>query len=324
MKISIASDKPVQNSYLKSLDYQIHDFTLDKEFDIQPGWYELMVEYVDTKIEIQDILVDGSSLREFIYTGYYTDGNGTVHQPATAVWDKGGVFSIWIHTDIGFFFQRTLETIKTGDFGKNLFETYTLTVDRPVHARDGIYPAHITTFFSNAHGPQWWEKGSLLEPWRKCAIPDIDIDLLLSELEKVCLQYKTTRGNPIWKLKENSLQLPFVELDDIGSDIVRDFLSVIGYKRVINISIMKLDPGKYIDMHIDDYYDHPAYPYIKGCKKFYWTCKNPDGVHFKLGRSGVLPHHEPLFINTIEHSHALINEGDKTRTSILVYGDIEH
>jgi hypothetical protein len=112
-----------------------------------------------------------------------------------------------------------------------------------------------------------------------------------------------------------------VELDDLGSDIVRDFVSSIGYKRVIDINVQTLDPGKHIAIHNDER-KRDGDPYMRGCKMFYWTCKNPEGVHFKLGRGGVLPHNEPLLINNIVHPHAVVNEGNQTRTSILIYGEL--
>ena len=107
MKISIISNKPAQKYCLQALDYKTINFQLDKEFDIETGWYELRVEYIDAKIEIQDIKINDTSIKEIIYTGYYTDGSGKIHQPATAVWDEGGVFSIWLHTELGVLFQRT-------------------------------------------------------------------------------------------------------------------------------------------------------------------------------------------------------------------------
>lgn len=331
MKISITSSHPVQKYYLQALDYKTINFHLDKEFEVETGWYELKVEYVDTKIEIQDIKINDTSIREIIYTGYYTDGSGKIHQPATAVWDEGGVFSIWLHTELGVLFQRTVEGISNGDYGKNLFENYLLTVDRPLSIKDK-WPAEIVSFFKNAHGPQWWRRNTDTTPWLKRPIPNldsVDVDLLLSELDKVCTQPNVPdEGRLIKALKPHHpsgdcrfCDLPFVELDDLGSDIVRDFVSSIGYKRVIDINVQTLDPGKHIAIHNDER-KRDGDPYMRGCKMFYWTCKNPEGVHFKLGRGGVLPHNEPLLINNIVHPHAVVNEGNQTRTSILIYGEL--
>ena len=136
MKLSVTSNSPLQKFYLQDLHNNKFDIMLDTEQNIPYGWYELCVEYVDTKIEISDIKINDCSINHMIYTGYYTDGNGTVHQPATAVWDQGGVFRIWIHTEIGEMYSRIYEAIRNGDFGQNLFENYSLTVDRPLEIKD--------------------------------------------------------------------------------------------------------------------------------------------------------------------------------------------
>ena len=102
----------------------------------------------------------------------------------------------------------------------------------------------------------------------------------------------------------------------------REQFELNAYKRLIDISVQTLAPNTFIDLHRDDHYKRKMYPYIKGCKKFYWTIENPEGVHFKLGRSGCIPHQDPLLINAIEQPHCVINEGTNTRTSILIYGEL--
>ena len=62
---------------------------------------------------------------------------------------------------------------------------------------------------------------------------------------------------------------------------------------------------------------------MRGCKKLYWAVKAHEGVYFKQGRSGILPLDKPLLLNTIEHAHSVIHEGDQVRTSILVYGELD-
>jgi hypothetical protein len=322
MKISITSDVPVQKYYIKDLNSKKYAFELDKNFEVPYGWYELIVDYVDTKIEITDIKINDGSIKHLLYTGFYTDGKGKIHQPATAVWDKGGFFSIWIHTELGVMFQRIMEAIKNGDYGQNLFKDYTLTVDRSHIAKD-FWPPHIKSFFKNAHGPQWWPLRHTSTPWMRCDIGDIDTDELLTDLEDFCYHHWAKKeGYEIRMHKNGASEMPFVEISDIKSKTIRKLLTSIGYTRLIDITVQTLAPGVFIDIHRDDHYKRKAYPYMKGCKKFYWTCKNAEGVHFKLGRSGFLPHNEPLLINTIEQPHAVINEGPNTKTSILIYGEI--
>lgn len=323
MRLSITSDHPLQQYHLTDVKGTHHQFEIDEEFDLPHGWYELRVDYIDTKIEIKDIKINGSSIRHMIYTGFYTDGDGRIHQPGCAVWDKGGAFKIWIHTELGVMFQRVFEAIKNGDFGGNLFKDYILTIDRPLITKD-FWPTHIKSFFANAHGPQWWPLRHSSTPWRRCNIGQVNVNQLLTDLGNFCTHsYTVKKGYEIKQHKNKKSDLPFIELKDIESTTIRNLVKSIGYKRLIDISVQTLAPGVFIDIHRDDHSKRKAYPYMRGCKKFYWTCKNAEDVHFKLGRSGCLPHNEPLLINTIEQPHSVINEGSKTKTTIIAYGELE-
>ena len=58
MKLSVTSNSPLQKFYLQDLHNNKFDITLDTEQHIPHGWYEICVEYVDTKIEISDIKIN--------------------------------------------------------------------------------------------------------------------------------------------------------------------------------------------------------------------------------------------------------------------------
>jgi len=323
MKLSIKSNKKLQKFYLEDLQKQKHNVALDSEIALPDGWYELNVCYVDTKINISDILINDISIKHILYTGYYIDGQGKIHQPATAVWDRNGCFKIWLHTNIGVLFQRTYDSIRNGDYGKNLFEKYVLTVDRPIEISHR-FDSDIQSFFATGDGPNWWPKNNDKTPWLPVELQDINRDKLLEELDKV-LPFEVTKkdGRTRKGLKETYMPaLPFVEIDSLNSDLVKKFLKQIGYKRIIDMGVQTLQPGKSIRIHRDDHYDSDAYPYIRGCKKFYWTIKNSENVFFKLGKSGLLPLEKPLLTNTIEHTHSVVHQGHKPRITILIYGEM--
>jgi len=322
MILSVTSDNPLQRYYLKDLNNTEYQVQLDTWQNLPTGWYEFIVEYVDTKIEITDIKINQASIEHMLYTGYVTDGSGNLHQPATAVWDKGTVFSIWIHTEIGFMYHRILETIRNGDFGQNLFINYTFTVDRPYVTQAHKWPEHLRSFYQHAHGPQWWQKVDT--PWKIIDIPDFDTNVLISEIRSLT-KYRFEKQNGgyiIEQLTEHTSELPLIEINDIPSQIVQDFLKSVGYVRILDIAVNTLKPGAYIDIHRDDHFKSTGYEYIKGCKKLYWACENHAGVYFKNGRGGILPLDKPLLVNTVDYPHAVIHEGDSIRTSILVYGEL--
>jgi hypothetical protein len=318
MKISITSSDKLEKFYVKDLCDKIYCIDLDTPQDIPAGWYELNIFYVDRKIEIEDILINDASLREFIYTGYYVDGNGDIHQPGCALWDKGGCFKIWIHTEVGVMFQRILETIRNDDYGTNLFEKYMLTVERPIKIKESWGEPYIS-FFANGDGPRWWLNNDRFTPWKIADIPNVDKDMFLRELDQ-CLPFfeKLADGWTRKSLARPPRELPFIPWKEISSSILKDFFQKIGYKRIMDISLQTLSPNTAIEIHKDEHYNFIK----KGCKTFYWNITPHENVYFKLGKSGLLPLQYPLFINTIEHPHAVVNERTTQRTVIIAYGEM--
>jgi hypothetical protein len=330
MKLSIISTKKLQNFYLKDLNNKIFNLELDTEQNIPEGWYELTIPFINEKIEIQDILINNESIKELMHTGFYTDGNGIVYQPANAVWDKNGKYTIWIHTQLGILWQRLFDQIRGGDFGTNLFEKYMLTVDKNIVIKDH-WNNTLKSYYANGYGPNWWLKNDKLTPYQPLKenendILNTDTNQLLLELEK-CLpfRYDQVSGVKGWNklgLKEGCADLPFIEISNISSLFVQNFIKKIGYKRIIDITIQKLNSNTAVPIHRDDHYRRKGYPYTSGAKKFYWNITDPKNIYFKLGFAGLIPLEKPLFINTTEHVHAVVNQSEEERTVIHMYGEL--
>ena len=329
MKLSIVSTEELQSFYLKDLNDKIFNIELDKEQNIPEGWYELVIPYVDKKVEISDISINGNSIKELIYTGFYTDGNDTVHQPASAVWDQNGYFSIWIHTQLGMLWQSICDQIRSGDFGTNLFEKYLFTVDKNISIKEDCFDNSLQSYFANGYGPRWWLKNDRFTPYKIIDNDNIlktDTSKLLLELKK-CLPYtqKDLSGVKGWHrygLKNGPADLPFVEIADVPSNFVQEFIRKLGYKRIIDIAIQTLTPNTAVPIHRDDHYRRKGYQYTSGAKKFYWNLGSTKDIYFKLGESGLLPLEKPMFINTVEHVHAVVNQSEEERTVIHMYGEL--
>ena len=97
MKISIESKNKIDKIFLINLEGQKIFFDLDTYFSIPEGWYELNLPYTGTQNDIKDIKINDETIKWTIYTAYYIDGHGSIHQPATSIWDEGGILKIWIH-----------------------------------------------------------------------------------------------------------------------------------------------------------------------------------------------------------------------------------
>jgi len=330
MKLSITTTRSISYCYLEDLNEKKISFKLNEKNTIQHGWYKIIVPYINETLEITDILINDESIKHFLHTGFYQDSNGKIHQPANAVWDNGGYYSIWIHTEIGIMWQRFGEQIKPKDFGTNLFEKYTLTVDKNVIIKDQ-WNNTLKSFFKNGDGPNWWIKNDIRTPYIVIddkEILSIDKNYLLTELEK-CLPFKhfDLNGHKGWHrigLRDTYVDLPSCEINEIPSKFVREFIKRLGYKKIIDITIQKLDPNSAIGIHRDDHSDKNYYQHTLGASKFYWNITNPKDIYFKLGTSGLLPLEYPFFVNTVKHIHAVVNESNKERIVINIKGELKN
>jgi len=326
MKLSITSTEKLEKFYLKDLNNKVFNIELDREQNIPENWYELIVPYTGKKIEISDIQINDDSMKEVMYTGFYTDGLGVKHQPATAVWDDGGFFSIWIHTQSGRMWQRFKDQIRNKDWGTFLFDKYVFTVDRPIKVAD-YWNNNLKHYFGFGDGPNWWLKNNRFTPYIEIDSIDtkkIDLDKLISELDlcfppecRSCYDGHTRRG-----MKLGPAELPFTEIKDLTSKMVQDFVTALGYKRIIDIQLQTLDPKTAIPIHKDHHFDRECYPWTSGAVKFYWNLTDSKDVYFKLGNAGLLPLEKPLFINATEHVHAVLNERKDHRTVLTMYGEL--
>ena len=334
MKLSITSTEKLEKFYLKDLNDKVFNIELDKEQNIPEGWYELIIPYISKKVEIFDILINDESIKEIIFTGFYTDAKNKKHQPANAIWDENGYYSIWLHTQLGFLYQRFYDQIKPGDFGSNLFTKYMLTIDRNIKINDN-WSNSLKSYFAYGNGPNWWLKNSKYTPYEIIDdnyIRSINTDHLLNELEKFLVnEIHDMNGHKGWDrlgYRKTYTKLAYnenlLQIEDISNTLVKDFVKKLGYKNIIDIEILKLKKDSFIPIHKDAYTDkiYQNNNYTFGAKKFYWNISNSKNIYFKLGTSGLLPLESPLFINTANHVHAVVNQSNDGRVVISVKGEL--
>ena len=325
MKISIESKNKIDKIFLINLEGQKIFFDLDTYFSIPEGWYELNLPYTGTQNDIKDIKINDETIKWTIYTAYYIDGHGSIHQPATSIWDEGGILKIWIHTNLGIYFERIFNDITSGDYGTDLREKYVFTVDRPIKLKYN-WPESVTRFFTSGDGPHWWKLGTDFTPYRQLDIDLPPIDKVMQECEKICVHEWHDHKN-VLHLKScspNNNELPFYDLSKDDVPHLKKLISDIGYKNIIDLSITYMAPKTHLDLHRgDSNYKRKAYPYIRGCKKFYWALTEYKDWYFKLGKSGIIPLDKPCLINTTEHVHSVVNERlGNDRLIFSIYGEL--
>jgi hypothetical protein len=326
MKIEVKSSNPITKYYLKNLNDEKINFKFRDEVPLTTGWYELNIEYPGERTDINEIIVNDESIKHLIYSGWYIDGVGRKHQPGTTLWDNGGCFKIWLHTDVGVFRERLVRSIRSGDLGTDLSLKYQFTCDKPLNI-DPSFPHNLQSFFRAGDGPNWWHKKSTSLPYQYA--PDIDLDKnkIIEECTTLCVHKRAdlddlSKG---WSLMYSDqkliFELPFVDIDTQKFPNIKRLMDSIGMEKALNIVFYSLDPGGYIDEHIDDNaYNRKGYRYLKGCKTFYWSLTDLADVFFKFGRCGLIPLDRPLLINPVSHVHSVVNQSQNKRLVISIVG----
>lgn len=330
MKIEVHSDNPLTKYHLKNIKDERIDFKFGEELPLPIGWYELNIEYTGVKTSIDAIILNGEDIKHLMYTGQYVDGAGKRHQPGNAVWDHGGCFAIWLHTDTGFFYERIMRSITNGDYGTDLSQKYQITVDKPVHINKD-FPKHLQSFFGTGDGPNWWHKGRRHLPWDIIPTPEVDKKELLRECQRLCVYenayHAASSDSPGWTVmyadKKQNFEPPFISIDAEKYPAIQKTIDSIGMEKALNVSTYSLTPGGYVHLHRDDSeLPRTSYKYFKGCSVFYWALTDEEDVLFKFGRCGLVPSGQSLFINPLDHMHSVVNQGKKTREVITIVGKL--
>lgn len=295
---------------------------------IDNDWHLLSLPFNGQKIEIDEIYINDCPLQHLKYTGYFENSAGKKFQPATAVWEPGS-FKIWIHPNVGFMKGEIFSQIGNGDYGKNLFEDYLFTVDRPIELSDD-FPADLQGFFGAGAGPKWWHK-------RRTALPYVELDLEDSKslfkdielLEDQCVfDMPYIPESKLWTWKswdgQSLSKADAKEFDEKSFNGFGKYFQSMGYKKLYQVYFAYLGPRGYIPIHVDDHVHSKNYKHIKGNTKFYCSYENHDEVLFKMAGVGCLPIDKPLMIDAGSFPHAVVNlSHTKTRKVLNLTGILQ-
>jgi len=331
MRISIHSKDPLEKYYLMDLnDNHIH-FPLDTDFDLQYNWYCLVVESVESTVEINDVHINDQSVGHMLYTSFAIDKHGNKHQPATVLWEPGMKFIFWIHKELGMMQQQLFESIRNGDFGTNLFDDYLFTVDKPIEI-DHRFPEQIKSYFRVGSGPRWWKKGGLSTPYEiadKDLLASIDKQKLIEEIPLDCeleLKYEEQILNVYGKSVEITTKaikplstFPFANLQ--GTELQK-LTQGLGFSGVLNVMLQTMPAGCSFRPHIDDHYKKDSFEHLAGPVVFLWNLAEDTSQQlFRLSSAGLLPIEQGVFFNQNYYSHGTANCSDKERPLLIITGE---
>ena len=322
-KIKLTCDNIINDFILEDIygcEYYIKN---DEENLLERAWYLLRLPFNGQRIEIEKIEIDGFDIGQLIYTGYFETEPGIRHQPATAVWEPGE-FKIWIHTSVGYWKGELITQIANGDFGKNLFDNYILTVDKPLELSED-FPTDIRSYFAHGTGPKWWHKSK--SPYIELDIPEFET--MLDEmhiLEDYC-EYSVplSKKHKLWSYKSwDGAEIETADLTTYDAESYKGFgkyFQKIGYKKLFQVNFGYLGPMGYINMHKDDHTSSKNYKDIINNKKFYWSFKDAEYDYFKMSGVGIIPTKKPVLVDVCSYTHCVVNVSpSKTRRSLQVTG----
>jgi hypothetical protein len=322
--IDIESKFDIGVCYVEDLNGNSHKIKNRHIFSIPNNWFLLKIPYENINNEIFKIKINNVDIDYLIYTGFFENLKKEKFQPATAVWEPGE-FKIWLHPNAGFYKYSIFDQIQNGDYGKNLFEKYMLTVDRSVNLDRTKYPDDICDFFQYPFGPKWWLKNDITRPYKILEnknFESVNKDILIKQIKDIAKVHDVKNNS--WEgfsLKEKS-DLPFESIFNFPSEI-KKIIDIVEYTDILDISLMILQPRSSIKIHVDDHLNRDGWKYLSGCRKLYWTLTDTKEVYFKFGRAGLLPLDSPALINTGMHVHSVVNNTDEVRYTLLMYGKIQ-
>lgn len=333
MLIDIIANKPLQNYYLQDVSDNIVNFTCGKHFDISYDWYKLVIEYPGSKLKIEDIHINGRSLENMIYSGWFLETHtGNRICPGTTLYTKGQ-YEIYVHANIGVMWQTLKESIVHKDFGTDLFEKYIHTVDKPI-SLSMEYPEHVRGFFAHSNGPRWWRKNSVTTPYETLSpnvLVDIDRKKLHTEMDAMCEFNRDSKYFAFPKkgaeLKggrrcyRESPYLPFTELEDLPGEELKKLCKLVGFKRMLAVTLQTQYPGETFAPHVDTHYEQETKQHLQGpCSFVLNLAENTEEHYFKVSQAGLINLDYGTFFN-FNYCHATWNNSNAVRPLCILFGE---
>ena len=333
--VTIQSQVQPQGAYITDLHHRVTHIEWGQPFQVT-GWFRLTVPHQAVAWEITHLAVDGVSMAEHLYTSWHQDLQGQRHQPATTAWSPGA-WHMWLHQEPAMVWHRNHQSIRNGDYGSALWDSYVLTEDWSVPIDPG-WPPLIQSYFRSADGPRWWHRDTLLTPWQQIdrnTLADIDRRQLEQEMWSTMprqFQYDHMEiiehgDHSVPCMRAASLHrhatLPLTPVTELESPVLREVCLRIGLDAVANVMIQSMPPGGAFVPHIDDHWGQPTESITEGSAVFIWDIADDSEGHlFKLGGVGMVPDLDTgVWFNQHRCSHGTINQGTQDRPLIIIQGD---
>ena len=278
-----------------------------KKFALDNKWIKLRLR--TSRTNIQDIKINNESILHILNSGQQINE----------------YYEIWLHGDLSALMERVFMCIAQDDLlrwtklNRKYLKTESYNDIAPYWAKHSV-----RNFFNRGAGPYWWSYANKKSvPFKNLDSFEFDKNRLLESLDED-LTYKDLKfyGNANCKSLKPKPTLPLVDVKSLKNKILADFMTKVGFTKVLQIQYVEMDPRSFLNLHKDDFTYLDGLPYMEGASQLYCVLKgDTDKIQFKFARAGLVDVSKPVFINNCEFVHSLVYDGKSTRGVLLAYGD---
>jgi hypothetical protein len=303
----------------------------NETFELLEGWQQLdILNNGNITFEITDILIDGQSIGENLYTCWYIDNSGTMYQPKQSIPLETGTWSIILHSDISVLKERICSQLPNGSYGSgDLVKQYQWFVDLGYKIKNPP-STQIDNFFSRSQGLNFYPK----EEYHN--YPYIPLNIKIDNAEAIGMELKDlsynfvredgAKANPGWiNSYISSTSDPTKKCrstKDCSLPELKKWLEATGITEFNHIAALILPSGRGIEMHRDYMmYDKDLGPEDINAKDNIYSLHIPildhDQSKIKVAGGGIMPNGINI-LNNAGYVHAGINEGPKDRYVLTI------
>ena len=312
--------------------YSLTNDTIQINHPLDMGIHQLHLRIKDgSRIAIDDVFVNSSSLRQVLYMSYITTDAGEMLQPATTLWEKTQTWILPFGNPVSYWISLVSQKVAAQSLGQDLSKKYNIIYPAKIKLQGNCLPL-VRDFFE--HNFDFFCKPkdeTNFLPLRKTNvdISGFDIQSVLDEIdanwqwiqdnqaEYSQKEYtdQTLPGLPSWTNLRIFIDDEFLFESD-RLPVVQQLVKSLPVNGIKKAYIGILPPGSIIAPHVDN--TGLAAPGSRGCNTLYIPLRWPPGNYFKFSSGGLIDSATPWLINISDHVHALINQSDQYRVILSV------
>jgi hypothetical protein len=322
------------------VDFTINDHIITVHELNELGLHKLkIINHSDQKWSINQVCVDGNSLRKLLYMSWSITASGHRVQPCTELWEQDQTWILPYANPLSHWINITETKIENSHYGKDLAEQFCIWYPETIKLPDR-FPQVVRDFFNYNFDFTVIDK-SKLDIRRIPYVPyrgQLDADLLKLATTEIlnCSNIVLENGdhygqrtdnfkefnlenNEAWKycwlknrkrndrLLEERYPATWKLIDSLGMDFWQAFIGV-------------MPPGGFIYPHTDNPADKDLAhsPYV-GCTQLYIPIQWPEHNYIKFAQAGIVSMKSgPMLVNVDHFTHAVVNNSNQYRYVLAI------